>query len=373
MKEINIGRILTQHRRKRCITQDALAEYMGVSKASVSKWETGTTYPDITLLPQLASFFNISMDELMGYEPQMTKTDIRRLCRQLACDFSAKPFHEVMQRCREITKKYFSCAPLLFQIGSLYVNHCELSETPQQALTVLEEAKKLFIRVKEESDDISLRDQALNMEAFCLLRLGYYTEVIDLLADRNFLRMTPEPLLAEAFQISGYPLEAKQSLQAGIYQIVMELLNLLLSYLALCQKDEASFEETCRRILAAADIFQLQTLHPSILLNVYYSMAQEYLKHKEKEKALDTLELYVKLAVSDIYPLKLKGDSYFTLLDGWLEENLPLGCSLPREETLVRKSMITALTKNPAFHQLFEEKRFQDIVRILKNHRRNNL
>ena len=203
MKELNIGRILTQHRHKRSITQDALAEYMGVSKASVSKWETGATYPDITLLPRLASFFNISMDELMGYEPQMTKEEIRRLCRQLAYDFSTKPFHEVMERCREITKKYFSCAPLLFQIGSLYVNHCELSETPRQTLAVLEEALKLFTRVKEESDDVSLKDQALNMESFCLLRLGRNLEVIDLLANRTFLRMAPEPLLSEAFQMSG--------------------------------------------------------------------------------------------------------------------------------------------------------------------------
>ena len=51
MKEINLGRILVENRHKRGITQDELAAYMGVSKAAVSKWETGMTYPDITLLP----------------------------------------------------------------------------------------------------------------------------------------------------------------------------------------------------------------------------------------------------------------------------------------------------------------------------------
>ena len=95
MKELNIGRILIENRHKRGITQEDLAEYMGVSKASVSKWETATTYPDITLLPRLASYFNISIDELIGYEPQMTRADIRRLYRQISRDFSAKPFEEV--------------------------------------------------------------------------------------------------------------------------------------------------------------------------------------------------------------------------------------------------------------------------------------
>lgn len=57
MKEINLGHILIENRHKRGITQDELASYIGVSKAAVSKWETGTTYPDITLLPQLATYF----------------------------------------------------------------------------------------------------------------------------------------------------------------------------------------------------------------------------------------------------------------------------------------------------------------------------
>ena len=67
MKDLNIGRNLIQYRRKRGITQEELAEHMGVSKASVSKWDTATTYPDITLLPRQASYFHITVDELMGY------------------------------------------------------------------------------------------------------------------------------------------------------------------------------------------------------------------------------------------------------------------------------------------------------------------
>ena len=64
---------------------------MGVSKASVSKWETGNSYPDVVFLPQLAAYFNISLDELMGYEPQMTDKDIRALYTELIGEFAAKP------------------------------------------------------------------------------------------------------------------------------------------------------------------------------------------------------------------------------------------------------------------------------------------
>ena len=77
MKEINIAKMLVRKRREKGITQEELAAYIGVSKASVSKWETGQSYPDITFLPQLAAYFNISIDELMSYAPQLTKEEIK--------------------------------------------------------------------------------------------------------------------------------------------------------------------------------------------------------------------------------------------------------------------------------------------------------
>lgn len=65
MKETNIAKVLVNMRKEKGITQDELANYIGVSKASVSKWETGQSYPDIAFLPQLAAYFNISVDELI--------------------------------------------------------------------------------------------------------------------------------------------------------------------------------------------------------------------------------------------------------------------------------------------------------------------
>ena len=51
MKEMNLGRILIENRHKRGITQEELATHIGVSKGAVSKWETNSSLPDISLLP----------------------------------------------------------------------------------------------------------------------------------------------------------------------------------------------------------------------------------------------------------------------------------------------------------------------------------
>ena len=77
MSGLKLAENIVKNRKNRGITQEELAEFIGVTKASVSKWETGTTTPDIQILPQLASFFDISVDELLGYEAQLTKDQIR--------------------------------------------------------------------------------------------------------------------------------------------------------------------------------------------------------------------------------------------------------------------------------------------------------
>lgn len=366
MKEINIGRILMQNRHKKGITQDELAEYIGVSKASVSKWETAATYPDITFLPRLAAFFDISIDELMGYEPQMDRDDIRKLYQELTRDFSEKPFEEVMAHCRDIAGKYFSCAPLLFQIGALFVNHCMLSESPESVKAVLEEARQLFCRVREISKDTELVSQAICMDALCLLQLGKPEEVFELLEPLESIRLNPGPLLASAFQMTGNVTEAKRILQAGIYSSLLELLNLLSSYMTCCTDTPLMYEETFRRLMLTAKTFDLQSLYPGLLLTLELSAAQGFCALNEKARAMDILESCVELILSDKNPLTLHGDSYFTLLDEWLDRCLPLGSSLPRNETVIRRSMVEAVANNAAFEPLKEEPRFQKLLRRLK-------
>lgn len=372
MKELNLGRILMENRHKRGITQDDLASYMGVSKAAVSKWETNTTYPDIVLLPKLASFFNISIDELMGYEPQMTKEDIRKLHHKLSGEFSVLPFGDVLEHCRAIVKKYYSCFPLLFQIGSLLVNHCMLAGSLEKTAQVLEEAMDLFIRVKTETDDVQLGREALNMEAYCLIALKRPAEVLDLLDTETLYSESTEPLLSAAYQMIGNQKEAKRLLQAGIYKSIVGLFNLLPSYMNLCLDDPEAFEQTCNHTMQIAGTFSLKTLHPGILLSCYIIMAQGFTALGKEEKALQLLEEYTGLATGSIYPLRLHGDTFFNLLDDWIDDTLYMGDYPPRSETVIRHSITQALTENPAFAVFAEEPRFQSLIQRLKANEEGN-
>ncbi len=61
-----IGERIKQHRKRLGMTQEQLAERIGVSAQAVSKWENNLSCPDISILPELADIFGISTDELLG-------------------------------------------------------------------------------------------------------------------------------------------------------------------------------------------------------------------------------------------------------------------------------------------------------------------
>jgi len=368
MKEINIAQNIIKKRKEKGITQDDLANFIGVSKASVSKWETGQSYPDIVFLPQLAAYFNISLDELMGYEPQMTHEDIRKLYKELSTEFAERPFDEVKNRCHEIIKKYFSCFPLLFQMGVLFVNYGWTSKNDEQKAATLAEAKKLFIRVKEESNDLELKHFALNLEATCELMLGNPTEVINLLKDVSKSRLTNEVLLSQAYVMTGNTLKAKTEMQLSIYKDIAGLFGDILHYLTLYTDDEERFVEMHRRAAELIELFNLKKLCPAMLMSYYLAAAQGYLVYEKTENSLDLLEAYTNYVTGDIYPLTpMAGDDFFNLLNEWPEE-LPFGTAeMPRDEKSIKQSMADGVLSNPAFSVLLDEPRFKIIADKLKN------
>ena len=63
---MNIGNNIKQLRQQKKLTQEQVAEKLGVSYQAVSKWENNANTPDITLLPKIAELFGISIDALFS-------------------------------------------------------------------------------------------------------------------------------------------------------------------------------------------------------------------------------------------------------------------------------------------------------------------
>ena len=63
---MNLGKNIAELRKKSNLTQEELANMLGVSPQAVSKWENDAACPDISLLPKIAEIFGVTIDELMN-------------------------------------------------------------------------------------------------------------------------------------------------------------------------------------------------------------------------------------------------------------------------------------------------------------------
>lgn len=363
MKELQIGAIIAKKRKERGITQEELARHLGVSKPAVSKWESGQSYPDILLLPILASYFDITVDQLMGYEPQMTKEDIRKLYYRLTESFTKEPFETVYLECEDYLRKYFSCWQLQFQLGILLLNHCNLAGSMDRTREIMEMVLELFVRIEKSCEEVHLAKLSIQMQAVCHMSLGRPQEAIDLMETQVVPLMSPESILVKAYQMKGDKRKAMEYLQGYTYVNLMSLLGAVPDYLSMYADQPERLEEYYHIFLSLGQLFLLEELSPSALINVYLSGAMAYAKQGNKDKALEILESYSDLILKlDKETLYLHGNRIFDALEGYFT-TVDVDTDAPRRMELIRKDMRSSILTNPAFAVLEGDERF---IRIRK-------
>ena len=84
----NLGKKITQFRKKAGITQEQLAEQLNVSVSAVSQWETGKTFPDISAIPILCRVLDVTSDELLDINREKDEAEIRRIKEEAEGDSS---------------------------------------------------------------------------------------------------------------------------------------------------------------------------------------------------------------------------------------------------------------------------------------------
>ena len=73
---MKIGEVIREYRKKKNITQEEMANRLGVTAPAVNKWENGNSQPDIMLLAPIARLLNTTLDTLLSFEEEQELIDI---------------------------------------------------------------------------------------------------------------------------------------------------------------------------------------------------------------------------------------------------------------------------------------------------------
>jgi len=116
--ELHIGQNIRRLRRARNLTQEEIAAHLGISFQSISKWERGDGYPDITMLPALAHYFGVSVDELLGMSELERETLYEKLNREWSENNLGGKHTENVALMRDALKSFPNDALLLVQLST---------------------------------------------------------------------------------------------------------------------------------------------------------------------------------------------------------------------------------------------------------------
>ncbi len=138
-------------RREKDLTQETLAEFLGVTFQSVSNWERGESYPDITILPEIAGFFKVSVDELLG----INKAENEHEINLKIAEYDNLTDHKLMQEIINDLKAKF---PNDFRVLIRYL--CYIVRFSEDFSAVYSEIFAIYNNIQQNCTDDKIRIKA---------------------------------------------------------------------------------------------------------------------------------------------------------------------------------------------------------------------
>lgn len=151
---IYFGENLKKLRKSKDLTQETLAEFLGMSFQAVSKWERGETYPDITMLPVIASFFGVTVDSLLGTDMIEKEKQINEYYEKYARMLAEGKVDEA----REMLKTAVSEFPGNYDLLSKYLNALiHAQDDDNYLISIKAEVKRIYDTVQNYCTVDSIR------------------------------------------------------------------------------------------------------------------------------------------------------------------------------------------------------------------------
>ena len=181
--EILIGENIKRLRTDRNITQEQLAEALNVSAVAVSKWERCETMPDISMLPRLAYYFQVSIDELMSYDACAVDLAIKDFITEHTKAAEAYNAKECLRLSKVAYKKY----PQDYRVMELYMWDLIGGYADNKPDTILKhktEIGQICEKILKNCRDDFIRRDAYVMQGKILHSSGHTEEAVALYAEK---------------------------------------------------------------------------------------------------------------------------------------------------------------------------------------------
>ena len=227
--EIRLGESIRRLRKEACLTQEQLAEALGVSVSAVHKWESGKASPELEMLVDIAAFFETSVDALLNYGWQ--KLSMGQTAQQIIAYKNQRNFEEGFRFAERALQKYPNSFDVVYESALFYymsMLHCR-GKSPQRVIALFEKAIELIDQNTNATVGII---SIQNLIASCYWYTGNMDKAVEVLKQNNIGKLNSGRigvLLSEnperAEESLGFLSDALHSCYAQIYEICIGYAN----------------------------------------------------------------------------------------------------------------------------------------------------
>lgn len=286
---MEIGKIIQQKRKEKKLTQEELAQILGVSSAAISKWETEAAYPDITMLAPLARLLQLSMDELLGFRAVLTSEEVNQLMMTVKELFDLRQGKQAVQQAEALMQEYPDNLYLKFSVAGLYMKYmsAEMDETFMRQQ--LERSIALF-EASSLSDQLEIKEASLHVLSGLYSTINEHEkalQAIEQLPQRSY-----DPMIMKSnilFSMNEWE-KSRELDQASLFQALNHV-RLNLFSLAKTAKRKEEIKEAERLIQCSVSLDQLFEMRGIITANAYLFLISLYCD-TQREKAEQALINY---------------------------------------------------------------------------------
>lgn len=281
---MKINEIIRKKRKELSLTQEQIADFLGVSTPAVNKWEKGSTYPDITLLPALARLFKIDLNTLMSFHDDLTDIEIENFVNEVDETAREQDYDTAFQKAINKIHEYPTCEKLIYSVilyleGALTLYN--VSEMEQYR-----ERYETFYKRLATSEIPEIRDTATSMLISYARNRGDFSKAEELINSLPFSSIDREEQLAILYQQQKRYQDAEKIWEyrvfKGVTGIQTALANMLEIALQEKRENDADF---------FADMYEAVTRRfcfPEwVCYNAYLQLA---LVKKDKDRILSVLQ-----------------------------------------------------------------------------------
>ncbi len=281
---MKIGEVIRKHRKAKQMTQEEMANRLGVTTPAVNKWENGNTMPDITLLAPIARLLGISLDELLSFRDELKEDEIREILRDAEQKSMSENPYAVFHWSKGKIQQYPNCEPLILGLAmqlECLLTMRDVSENQEYREFILSCYERLL-----ESSEESICTAAADSLYGYYLRHEQYEKAepyLNFFSKQNPERKRKQALLYEKAGDSEKAFQLYEEILLADYQILSNIFNsMFISKLQGDCVEDARYYAEKRKALAA--LFEMGDYH------IYSADLELVQMQKDPEKTLQCIQ-----------------------------------------------------------------------------------